>query len=186
MTQQIADSVTYNGETYYTYSNPFHQFRFTFKPKERPRFYGAHSANWNGYESDFIIKDNKLLLIKFEGNLLDHKDNTYRLVGLDHFFPGQTEVFADWFTGSLILYTENQLHENNRGDKSDSTDELYLEFNKGELVASGMVNSKLVSIINSREWELWDIKHRKKRTIWWYVGRKFFHRWIFFDEEINA
>lgn len=186
MTQQISDSVNYNGETYYTYSNPFHQFRFTFKPNERPRFYGAHSANWNGYESDYTIKDNKLFLIRFEGNLYTNKDNTYRVVGLDHFFPGQTEVFADWFTGSLILYTENQLHENNRGKKSDSTDELYLEFNKGELVASGMVNSKLVSIINSREWELWNIKHRKKRTIWWYVGRKFFGRWIFFDDEINA
>jgi hypothetical protein len=186
MTQQIADTVAYNGETYYTYSNPFHQYRFTFKPKERPRFYGEHTANWNGYESDYNIKDNKLFLMKFKGNLSNPKDNTYRVIGLDHFFPGQNEVFADWFTGSLTLHTEAQLYEHDRLDNSYSQDELYLEFKNGELVASGLINSKVADIINNRERELWDIKHHKKRTSWWYVGRKFFNRWIFFDDEFYS
>lgn len=60
MTRQIAEAVTYNGETYYTYTKPFHQYLFTFKPKERPRFYGEHNANWTGYGSDYAIRDNQL------------------------------------------------------------------------------------------------------------------------------
>lgn len=185
MTPQIPDKIIYKGETYFTYSNPFFYYRHSIKPKVRPLFYGETTANHNGYVVDYEVRSDKLYMIKLEGNLIitEGKKTYYKEVGLDAIFPGQKEVFANWFTGDLNLTPPDKI--NWSYDKIErELNSLYLYFEKGLLIYSGMLNNTVIERISSLHWELYNLKHRKKRTMWFYIGHKFFPKWVY-DEMDN-
>lgn len=184
MTPQIPDRVIYEGETYFTYSDAFSQYLHSIKPKTRPQFTESSSANHSGYIVHYEVKDDKLYMVELEGNLLitEGKKTYDQEVGLDYIFPGQKEVFAEWFTGDLNLTPPDKFNWSYH-KKEEEPNSLYLYVEKGVLVYAGMLNKKVIDRISKLKWELFDLKHRKKRTIWWYVGRKLFHRWVFFDDD---
>lgn len=180
MTPQIPDTVTYKDVTFYSNSDPFFYYRHSIKPKERPLFAGISTANHRGYEAHYEVREDKLYLIKFEGNLIvsQGKETVYNEVELNSIFPGQTEVFADWFTGDLILTPQNKYNWSYEY-KEREKDTLYLYFEKGLLVFAGMVDNKVVDRISNLHWELFNLQHRKKKTIWYYIGHKFFPKWVY-------
>ena len=184
MTPQIPDTVIYKGEAYYTSSDPFFYYRHSFKPKDRPLFYGYSTANHNGYVADYEVREDKLYLIKFEGNLIitQGKEIEYKEVELDAISPGQTEVFADWFTGDLILITPDKYNWSYE-KKEPEEKQLHLYIEKGLLLFSGMVNNKVIDRISNLHWDLYNLKHRKKRTIWYYIGHKFFPKWVYDEQD---
>ena len=67
---------------------------------------------------------------------------------------------------------------------SYSEDELYLQFKDGILEFENLVNSKVLDRISSLEDQLWYQKnHGKKKTIWYYIARRFFRRKLYDMEE---
>ena len=182
MTPQRPDKVIFMGKTYFTYSNPFFYYRHSIKPKERPLFYGETTANHNGYIAYYEVRDDKLYMTKLEGNLLinEGKKTYYKEVGLDAIFPGRKEVFADWFTGDLNLTPPDKINWSYES-KEPEPNSLYLYFEKGLLIYSGELHNVVTERISKLHWELYDLKHRKKRTMWFYVGHRFFPK-LFRDE----
>lgn len=175
MTYQIPDTVNYKGETYKTYSDPFVQYRYKFDRKQRPQFEMTSTANWHGYLADYEIKEDKLFMINFEGNLCLEIDKCYKDVGLDYFFPNQKEQFADWFTGGLHLWTDEQQRSRAELRGSYNEDELYLEFKDGILVNSFKIPAKVISIITNLETKLHFYEHPPQRwTVFYGIGHRFF------------
>ena len=181
MTLQILDTVTYNGEDFCTYNEPFKKYNDTLDYKHRLRFYPPHTALWKGYVGRWSIKNDHLYLINFIGHINDKGE-----VGLDYIFPKQKEVFAEWFTGSLILVTADQLLNHYNVGNEFSQDEIYLEFDKGILQSSYIVNSKILEKIFMLEAMLEDEKIKRKywyrSTTLYYIFRNFFHKWISFAD----
>lgn len=61
-------------------------------------FVAPSTACWRGYLGRWEIKNNKLYLIGLKATL-----KGFKKVGIDYLFPGQEEVFADWFTGTIEI-----------------------------------------------------------------------------------
>ena len=61
MTQQIRDSLFYEGKEYYL-NNEILEYYFNEFPEHRPQHTGAFSACWRGYVAFFEIKNNELLI----------------------------------------------------------------------------------------------------------------------------
>lgn len=182
MTPQIPDTVIYKGEKYFTYSDPFGYYLLSIKPKLRPPFSESSSANHSGYIVHYEVKDDKLYMVELEGNLLitEGKKTYDQEVGLDYIFPGQKEVFAEWFTGDLNLTLPDKFNWSYH-KKEPEPNSLYMYFEKGILVYAGLLNYKVIERISKLRWELEDLKYRKKRTMWFYVGHRFFPK-LFRDE----
>ena len=186
MTTQQGNRVLFKGETYYTYSDPFQDYLNSLAPKERPYFHSVHTANQKGYDAVYEVRGDKLFLINFAGNMIYNKGGKYyfKNIGLETLFPGQKENFTDWFTGGLRLETTDQLIRKEDVGPSYSEDELYLQFKDGILEFENLVNSKVLDRISSLEDQLWYQKnHGKKKTIWYYIARRFFRRKLYDMEE---
>lgn len=179
MTFQVPDKVIYNGEPYFTYSNPFYQYRIQFEPKERPQFVAVFTSNYNGYHAVYSVIGEKLFMIKFEGNLRLDIDHSTRDVGLDYLFPNQKEVFADWFSGSLHLWTDEQYHNRKVIGDPNQGDELYLEFKNGILTNSGKKNYNEIYNLEIKEtqWNDEDLPPVRRSTRN-KIARKLFPNWF--------
>jgi hypothetical protein len=99
-TPQIPDTVNYNNEVFAWYGEglaPLLQAR-------NITFAAPHTACWDGHIAEWEIRDGKLLLvdllawIKGEGT-----DECQKKVGLEFLFEGTNAVFADWFSGEMVL-----------------------------------------------------------------------------------
>ena len=100
-TPQIPDTVNYNNEVFSWQGKglaPVLQER-------NVTFAAPHTACWDGHIAEWEIRDKRLFLvdllawIKEEGT--DECKN--KKVGLEFLFDGTSAVFADWFTGDMIL-----------------------------------------------------------------------------------
>jgi hypothetical protein len=82
-----------------------------------------------GYMGKWEIKGNKLFLVHLSANI----DNA-NTVGIDFLFPGQSEVFAEWFNGEIRLQRGQMLKYVHMGYASIFEEDLYLAFQNGELI----------------------------------------------------
>jgi hypothetical protein len=145
MTLQSADSLIYTDVTYYIYSEPLSSY---LEKVELPYpLVAPNTACWRGYTATYVIQNDKLFLTKWQGWIRD-----YMKVGMDYLFPGDSVVFADWFTGKIILKDLGEvIGDSDFGDIYEGR--LMLQFEQGILV---------------REYEVWytpaEIKKIKKQT----------------------
>jgi len=110
--------------------------RYFAKNKIKPPFDFQNTACWRCYEGTWKVKYNKLYLVNLEAFTNDFKNE----VGVEFLFPGQKEVFAEWYSGTIRLPFEKEeylpymfaLLENG----------LFLKFKKGILVSSKVVTDK--------------------------------------------
>lgn len=116
MTAQIPDRIRYKGHLHHLKSDPLEDW-FS-QQHERPEFfsYGC-SALRNGYSAMWSIKRGKLYLWWVDSIGLpddargDSIKNTRRVV-MAHLFPNHiAPVFAEWFSGELVLESGRALGE---------------------------------------------------------------------------
>jgi hypothetical protein len=104
-TAQQGDLLTLAGKKYYIQTNPLERY-FEKRPESRPRTNIISTSLWRGYVASWEIKDHKLTLtdIRVQASMEGPEQDRWRSV-LSDIFPGQKEVFADWFTGGIVVPT---------------------------------------------------------------------------------
>lgn len=114
MTAQCRERLIYNGEEYYLATEPLASYLI----KHDIRFIAPHTACWRGYIGSWLIEDNKLYLVDLKANISEgnKKFGADKEVGLDFLFPGQTKVFANWYSeviriphGKMIKYCTSRI-----------------------------------------------------------------------------
>jgi len=121
-TAQRGDVLFIRGVKYYIQTNPLERY-FEQNPERRPwsielfqnlfifgltTFQTVISTDlWRGYVASWKLEDSKLILTDVQiqdANPLPFEEATWRSV-LDKIFPGQREVFAEWYSGHIIVPT---------------------------------------------------------------------------------
>lgn len=103
-TAQVSDLLIVEGKEFALNTNPL-QAELQKKQWTPPANAMISSANWRGYLATWEIKDGKLFLKDVTIAISDPKDEhgaiSKSITG--DLYPGATEVFADWYTGALIV-----------------------------------------------------------------------------------
>lgn len=135
MTDQIREKLIYKRRTYRITEEPLD--RYLVKNKITTPFAFQNTACWRSYEGTWKIKHKKLFLASIEAFTEE-----YIKIGLDFLFPGQKEVFAEWYTGVIRLPVENEDYMP-YSIAFFSEEGLFLKFKKGVLVSSKLVSDKV-------------------------------------------
>ena len=129
MTEQAKERLRYKGKTYRIIAEPLDPYLS--KSNKRKDLISPNTACWRGYYGTWKIKYNKLYLVKLEAYIGDYKE-----VGMDYFFPGGKEVFADWFNGEIIIIDDDNILIGYAFYSHIMGDYLSLKFKNGELIES--------------------------------------------------
>jgi hypothetical protein len=135
MTAQAGEKLLFKGNEYDMASEPLNQYLSNLKA--RPRFLPPTTDCWRGYYGTWKIRNNKLYLISLSAYTEDHKK-----VGLEFLFPGETSVFADWFSGILRIPQGKILHYIHFGYESVYECDLFLYFEKGCLIDDKIIENR--------------------------------------------
>jgi len=105
-TAQEGDVLLLDGKEYVIHTNPLEPF-LAKNPGKLPKSNVIIStSNWRGYFATWEVKNDQLLLkdirilVAKEGGL---RSGTERRSVLSQVFPGRSDIFADWFTGNIII-----------------------------------------------------------------------------------
>ena len=107
-TAQAGDLLRIDGKEYEIFSNPLEPF-LVLNPDKRPNSEIVSTGLWRGYLATWKIECNRLTVTKVE--VLHQKpsdDDTFETEygdATDAVFPGQRDVFAEWFTGHIVIPT---------------------------------------------------------------------------------
>jgi len=127
MTAQVRDILIYNKVELDMATEPLDGFLKNAKLQHR--LVPQNSACWRGYTSRWAIDNKKLFLIEWQGYILNHLK-----VGIEYLFPDEEFVFANWFTGEIRIEMGRLVNYVHGGYKSVYEGEMFLIFEKGELV----------------------------------------------------
>lgn len=103
-TAQASDLLIVEGKEFALNTNPL-ESQLGKRKWKRPEEAVISSANWRGYIATWEIKDDKLFLKDATILVSDPKDKdeyVSKSITQD-LYPGASEVFADWYTGALIV-----------------------------------------------------------------------------------
>ena len=120
MTMQIPDAVIYNDAIYETGAYCADLF-MPYLEKHHIELFADCSAIWRGYIATWKIENDMLYLVEIYANVIGAQSQGHikcqkgtilsllsdEAVGMDYFFPSQTKVFADWYSGNLPVHYEN-------------------------------------------------------------------------------
>ena len=123
-------------EEYYLLSTePLESFLESEAPKFR--FTPPDTSLMRGYRATWQLdKDDRLMLIDFRGYTL-----TEAAKGVQYLFPGESRVFANWFTGVLVINVGQVIEYKHRGYESIFENIINISITKGiaTKIASNMV-----------------------------------------------
>ncbi|MCC6753131.1 MAG: hypothetical protein IT266_03995 [Saprospiraceae bacterium] len=134
MTAQAGESLFYKGEVTWMAVEPLNQY---LQNRNDIKFISPSTACWRGYIGQWEIKDNKLYLIGLNAYI-----EGYREVGLNYLFPGQIEVFANWFNGKIRIPQGEMLEYVHSGYASMYESDLFLVVENGILVNQYEVDNR--------------------------------------------
>lgn len=152
MTAQSMEMIFFKNQKLYMATEPLQPYLDSLA--EKPRFFPNSTSCWRGYHGTWEIRDNRLLLIHLVCYRADLKIGKIWEVDMDFLFPGQIEVFADWFTGEIRIPQGDLLEYVHGGYDSTYEKDLFLDFKEGYLVSYNYVNNILEQakeLINSPE-----------------------------------
>ena len=130
MTAQIAEKLLYQGEQVAMCTNPLSDY-FAMGGFN-PRFESMSTALWRGYVGGWEIVEDRLYLVSLDGTLEDGTDATLETV-----FPGFPDrVFAHWYSGTVRIPQGKQLEYVHMGYASKFEQDLFLEIERGVVVAT--------------------------------------------------
>lgn len=146
MTAQIADVISIDGAEVMLFSEPLSAW---FAHAPRPDFIWESTANWRGYTAQWEIRQGKLLLTGLSARVCmvhnapnECRDHA-RPVGVADLFPGQSEVFAEWFTGVLRVPLGAQIEYRHMGYDSIYEFDLLLEVTNGLVTRTRTIDNRL-------------------------------------------
>jgi hypothetical protein len=134
MTAQIQDKIIYKGSTRSMASEPLGTYLKQMEPKHD--LAAISTGCWRGYESTWLVENEKLYLTGFKGNSKSQGE-----VDMNYLFPGQTKVFAEWFTGEIRLPRGPMLKYVHMGYGSMYLEDLYISFEKGRVTGERIVDN---------------------------------------------
>lgn len=97
-----------------------------------PRFESNCTALWRGYVGSWEIVDDRLYLVELSGTLEGGADATLATIFPD--FPDR--VFAHWYSGSIRIPQGKQLEYVHMGYGSTFERDLFLDIERGVIVAT--------------------------------------------------
>ncbi|HBE41808.1 MAG TPA: hypothetical protein DDW27_11505 [Bacteroidales bacterium] len=110
MTAQIREILYYNGEKYFLSSEPLKPLLEIIGDNPFPKPIVCSTACWRGYVGTWEIFEDKFFLVGLKGCPEENKE-----LSLDNLFPNQDKVFAEWFTGEIIIPQGKMLHYEHMG-----------------------------------------------------------------------
>ena len=120
MTMQVPDTVIYNDVAYETDADYVNLFKPYLK-KHHIKLFVNCTAIWRGYIAAWKIENDMLYLVEIYANVIGVQSQGHvkcsehticrllsdEAVDMDYFFPNQSKVFADWYSGNLPVHNEN-------------------------------------------------------------------------------
>lgn len=134
-TAQVSDELIVQGKTFALNTNPL-EAQLEAKQWKPPLEAVISSANWRGYVATWEIKNDKLYLIEATILVSDPTDeHEYRRKTITNdLYPGLSEVFADWYTGALIVPDGEMTHYVHMGYGSSFDHYQVYRVRAGEIV----------------------------------------------------
>jgi len=132
MTAQIKEILLYKGNKVGMATEPLNPY---LKNRKDINFESQSTGCWRGYLGFWELRDKKLFIVK----LIVTKD---KQVDLNYLFPGQNEVFADWFSGEIRIPQGEMLKYVHMGYQSIFEKDLFLKFKKGVLIDERVIDNR--------------------------------------------
>ena len=183
MTSQTKEKLIFNGETVGIETLPLASYLSMLEDK--PRFFFMGSNCWRGYVGTWRLIEDKLYLVHLKGYA--HNDNKeYWAVDMNFLFPHQKQVFAEWFTGEIIITQGAGYSPDFLSAEPTYERELILMFEKGYFIGKRTVDNheKIIRIkeiiekeeIRARKEELRKEREMKRnltltRMFRWFLGK---------------
>lgn len=103
-TAQASDVLIIDGKEFALNTNPL-EAQLEQKKWQPPEGAAIWSSNWRGYIATWEVKDDKFILRNVSIAIADPEDakKEIRKNIIADLYPGASEVFADWYTGALIV-----------------------------------------------------------------------------------
>jgi hypothetical protein len=124
MTAQAGEKLLYESNEYFIHTEPLYEFLELLR--YRQPFQPPSTACWRGYFGSWEIRDGKLYLIGLKGYI-----ENYVVVGIEHLFPKQKEVFAEWYSGEIRIPLGDMLKYVHAGFASIYEEDFYIKFKNG-------------------------------------------------------
>jgi len=140
MTVQTKEKLIYNGRQVDIVAEPLTSYILSIKTTLG--ICPVSSGCWRGYVGTWLIEDSKLYLIGFDGHAMI-KPGIIEQVGIDYLFPGETKVFAYWFSGELRIPDGELLHFKHDEFSPIYEIERYLDFSNGHYIEQRLVDNLL-------------------------------------------
>lgn len=143
-TGQIPDYLIYKGDTVAIFSNPLEQYFERTGKSELIDFVGCGStACWRGYKAFWELKNDSLFLRQITSC---HNDCGLEIknANLNKMF-GTNDVFANWFTGLLLIPQGKRIQYIHMGYASIYERELHISFKNGIQTNERTVSNKKIA-----------------------------------------
>ncbi len=147
MTSQAREALIYQGEMLSMGSEPLSSYLETLN--KQVKFIPPTTACWRGYYGTWEVVEDELYLVELKAYL-----DGYLEVGIDYLFPGKSRVFAQWFTGTVVLQVGELLQYVHAGFYSVYEKDIFLSFEKGCLVKTSERINKLPKEVENKKIEL--------------------------------
>lgn len=159
MTAQFREVLFYKGERMGMAEEPLKPF---LSMREDIQFASNCTACWRGYIGNWEIKDNKLYLVELKFGF-----NVDETLEMNDLFPGQSEVFAEWYSGEIRVPTGERLEYVHMGYASIYEKDIFLVFINGKLVNEYEVDNREAYNKRKEEVAIQDKKSSSPQKTWW-------------------
>jgi hypothetical protein len=132
MTAQIKEILLYKGNKVGMATEPLNPY---LQNRKDINFGFQSTACRRGYLGFWELRGKKLFIVK----LIVTKD---KQVDLNYLFPGENEVFADWFNGEIRIPQGELLQYIHMGYESIFEKDLILKFKKGVLIDERVIDNR--------------------------------------------
>ncbi len=128
MAEHLTNNIRIDGHDYSLASNPLRHYL----EMNNITIEGYCTVCNEGYLTDWDLIDNKLYLVDVTPCYTDEEGEM--VMSMEHLFPGEERVFADWFSGELEIYKGEMLDYSQINFKSTFEEHIYIEIKEGEIV----------------------------------------------------
>lgn len=146
-TAQQGDFLLLNGEKVSIHTDPLEPF-LEQNPRALPKSDVISTANWRGYLATWQVTDDRLMLIDIEILDASKPDQNKSLISriklrsvMSTVFPDRMAVFADWFTGHVIIPEGELVNYVHMGYASTYEKYIILRVEKGIVTGRWTVDS---------------------------------------------
>lgn len=170
-TGQVPDYLIYKGDTLAIFSNPLEQYFEKIGNRELIDFDGCGStACWRGYKAIWELKNDSLLLIQITSC---HKDCGLEIKNADlKKMFGTDIVFANWFSGKLLIPQGKQVQYIHMGYASIYERELHIFFKNGLRTKEKTISNEKIAKQIKHENKLRYIAKNIQDTLFYQVQRE--------------